>query len=185
MIEGDALALPEAALAEAKALLRAGDAGEDEAIAAMLASAADLCERFTGQVLIARAFRETLAAAPAETRRSHGWRRLARTPVRAIVAVERLAADGAATPVPAGEHAIDIDANGDGWIRADPRPGPVRVSFEAGLASDWAGVPASLAQGVLRLAAHFYTYRTDAGAQAEPPAAVAALWRPWRRLRIA
>jgi hypothetical protein len=38
---------------------------------------------------------------------------------------------------------------------------------------------------VLRLAAHFYTYRTDAGAQAEPPAAVAALWRPWRRLRLA
>jgi uncharacterized phiE125 gp8 family phage protein len=185
MIEGDAPALPEAALAEAKALLRAGDAGEDGLIAPMLASAANLCERFTGQVLIARAFRETFSRADVARSRGHGWRRLARTPVRSISAVERLAADGSATTVPAGEYAIDIDANGDGWIRVDLASGRVRVSFEAGVGADWDGVPMALRQGVLRLAAHFYTYRTDAGAQAEPPAAVAALWRPWRRLRLA
>ena len=183
MIEGDVPALPAAALAEAKALLRAGDAGEDALIAAMLASAAALCERFTGQVLIAQPLRETLGGRHPPHRR--GWRRLARTPVRSIDAVERIAGDGGAIPVPAGDYAIDIDANGDGWIRVDLAPGPVRVAFEAGLAPDWDGVPVALRQGVLRLAAHLYTYRTDAGAQAEPPAAVAALWRPWRRLRLA
>jgi uncharacterized phiE125 gp8 family phage protein len=185
MIDGDAPALPEAALAEAKALLRAGDSGEDALIAPMLASAASLCERFTGQVLIARTFRETLGRAGTHSVHNHGWRRLARTPVRSIGAVERLAADGVATPVPAGEYAVDIYANGDGWIRVDLAAGRVRVSFEAGVGADWDGVPVALRQGVLRLAAHFYTYRTDAGAQAEPPAAVAALWRPWRRLRLA
>jgi len=182
MIEGDVPVLPEAALAEAKALLRAGDAGEDALIGAMLASAACLCERFTGQVLIARTLRETLGARHPPHRR--GWRKLARTPVRAIGAVERIGEGGGATLVPAGDYAVDIDANGDGWIRVDPAPGPVRVSFEAGLATDWDGVPMALRQGVLRLAAHLYTYRTDSGAQAEPPAAVAALWRPWRRLRL-
>jgi uncharacterized phiE125 gp8 family phage protein len=188
MIEGDALVLPEAALAEAKALLRAGDAGEDALIAAMLATAASLCERFTGQVLIARGFQQSFgrgSPAGVPLTRCHGWRRLGRSPVRAIGAVERVAPDGGAATLPAGEYAIDIDSNGDGWIRADPGPGPIRVSFDAGLAVDWDGVPVPLQQGVLRLAAHLYTYRTDAGAQAEPPAAVAALWRPWRRLRLA
>jgi uncharacterized phiE125 gp8 family phage protein len=183
MIEGDEPVLPAAALAEAKALLRAGEADEDALIEAMLASAASLCERFTGQVLIARTLRETVGGRHPPHRR--GWRRLSRTPVRTIAAVERIAPDGSATPVPAGDYAIDIDGNGDGWVRVDPAPGPVRVSFEAGLAEDWDDVPIALRQGVLRLAAHLYTYRTDAGAQAEPPAAVAALWRPWRRLRLA
>jgi uncharacterized phiE125 gp8 family phage protein len=182
MIEGDALLLPAEALAETKALLRAGDAGEDPLIAAMLESAGALCERFTGQVLIARAFRQTLDL---RDPRGCGWRRLARTPVRSIGAVEALAADGSAAPLAPGDYAVDIDANGDGWVRAADPPERVRVSFEAGLAVDWAGIPEPLRQGILRLAAHLYTFRTDAGAQAEPPAAVSALWRPWRRLRLA
>jgi uncharacterized phiE125 gp8 family phage protein len=185
MIEGDGFDLPAEALAEAKALLRAGDAGEDALIGAMLASAAGLCERFTGQVLIARTFRETWERALAGTRRRHGWRRLARTPVRSITGVETVAADGSATPLGAGEYAIDIDSNGDGWLRAAHEDRRIRISFEAGLAADWEGLPSTLRQGVLRLAGHFYTFRTDAGAQAEPPAAVTALWRPWRRLRLA
>ena len=184
MIEGEALVLPEAALTDAKALLRAGDAGEDALIAAMLRSAADLCERFTGQALIARGFVETLHSG-ATTRRSHGWRRLGRTPVRAIGAVEVMAADGSASPLIASDYAVDIDANGDGWLRAAHGPATLRVSYEAGLAAAWDGVPEALRQGILRLAGHLYTFRTDAGAQAEPPAAVTALWRPWRRLRLA
>jgi uncharacterized phiE125 gp8 family phage protein len=183
MIEGDALSLPLEAVAEAKALLRAGDAGEDALIGTMLTGAAELCERFTGQVLIARGFHETWGWRHSDARR-HGWRRLARTPVRSITAVELVAADGGATPLPAGEYALDIDANGDGWLRADHALRRIRIGFEAGLAASWAEVPAALKQGVLRLAGHFYTYRTDAGAAAEPPAAVSALWRPWRRLRL-
>lgn len=183
MIEGDALALPPEAVAEAKALLRAGDAGEDALIGAMLTSAAELCERFTGQVLIARAFRETWGRGEGDARR-RGWRRLARTPVRSITTVDQLDADGVATPLAPGDYAIDIDANGDGWLRADPARRRIRVGFEAGLAEGWAGLPAALRHGVLRLAGHFYMARTDADAPAEPPAAVAALWRPWRRLRL-
>jgi uncharacterized phiE125 gp8 family phage protein len=184
MIEGDSLVLPADALAQAKALLRAGDAGEDTLIADMLASAGSLCERFTGQVLIARNFRETLGRPSALAVRSHGWRRLARTPVRSIATLEAIGPDGEVQALAPADYAIDIDGNGDGWVRTARAQRSMRVTFEAGLASGWSEVPEALRQGILRLAAHLYTFRTDAGAQAKPPAAVTALWRPWRRLRL-
>ena len=91
-------------------------------------------------------------------------------------------ADGAAFALAADAYAIDIDAGGQGWLRvlAPGAAGRARVTYQAGLAADWAGVPAPLAQGVVLLAAHLFS-----GAAGEPPAAVTALWRPWRRLRLA
>jgi uncharacterized phiE125 gp8 family phage protein len=183
MVEGDILVLPAEALAEAKTLMRAGDAGEDALIGAILQSAGTLCEQFTCQVLIARTVRQTLDEGQGHPR-ERGWRRLARTPVRAIGALEALTADGSATVLAPADHAVDIDANGDGWVRSARATGRLRVTYEAGLAADWAGVPAPLRHGILRLTAHLFTFRADAGAQAEPPAAVTALWRPWRRLRL-
>jgi uncharacterized phiE125 gp8 family phage protein len=57
-----------------------------------------------------------------------------------------------------------------------------KISFTAGVAADWNGVPEPLRQGIVRLAAHLYGARgQDEGA---PPASVAALWRPWRRVRL-
>ena len=48
---------------------------------------------------------------------------------------------------------------------------------------DWADVPPSLKEGILRFAAHLYRERDEAK-PAEPPAAVAALWRPYREFRL-
>ena len=45
-------------------------------------------------------------------------------------------------------------------------------------------LPEGLRQGVIRLAAHHYRERDMRRAHAVPPAAVAALWRPWRRMRL-
>jgi uncharacterized phiE125 gp8 family phage protein len=59
----------------------------------------------------------------------------------------------------------------------------VRVSGTAGLAQDENGVPEPIRQGVLRLVAHLFTARD--GEAGEPPAAVTALWRPYRRTRLA
>ena len=53
----------------------------------------------------------------------------------------------------------------------------------AALPEDWADIPPSLAEGILRFAAHLYRARDHADESA-PPAAVAALWRPWRALRL-
>ena len=92
------------------------------------------------------------------------------------------------TPLEATAFAIDIDRGGDGWVRLTA-PGElrrIRVGYEAGVAGAWADLPAALRHGILRLAAHLYTHRAGEGGRGtdEPPAAVAALWRPFRRLRL-
>jgi uncharacterized phiE125 gp8 family phage protein len=180
MIESEALALPPEAAGAAKGFLRVERADEDGLIGALVAAAAELCEAFTGQALLARGFAETMPA-------SRAWQRLTRTPVRAITSVEALPAEGAPQPLASGAYAIDIDAAGDGWVRL-AAPGEarrIRVGYQAGLAGAWADLPSALRQGVLRLAAHFYTRRVDENAPREaPPAAVAALWRPFRRIRL-
>jgi uncharacterized phiE125 gp8 family phage protein len=159
-------------LHELKALLRIDGGAEDALLAGFLRSAWAACETFTGLLLVARPGEEMVEA-------DRRWRRLAAAPVQAIEQVE--APDGAALPVE--QWAVDIDADGNGWVRAmGDGERRVRARFRAGLAADWNGVPEPLRHGIVRLAAHLYTARED-GAPA-PPAAVAALWRPWRRLRI-
>lgn len=165
------------ALDEVKAMLRIASGDEDALIAGLVRSAADLCERFTGRLLIARAVNETLA-------RRTGWQRLGAAPVQAIDAVAALDAAGEATPLGIGDYSIDIDASGEGWVRlhAAPTGARVRVSYVAGMAASPSDLPEALRQGIVRLAAHFFIERDAA---AGPPAAVTALWRPWRRLSIA
>jgi uncharacterized phiE125 gp8 family phage protein len=180
MIEGEALGLPPEAAAAAKGFLRVERGDEDVLIAGLVAAAAELCEGFTGQALLERGFAETINA-------SRAWQRLGRSPVRAIESVEALPAEGPAQALGSDSYAIDIDSNGDGWVRL-VAPGEVqriRVGYQAGAASAWAELPSAIRHGILRLAAHFYTSRVGEGARRdEPPAAVAALWRPYRRLRL-
>lgn len=178
MVTGEVLDLGADALREAKAYLRMAGGDEDEMLARLLAAAGAQCEAFTGKVLVARGFEETAAA-------SAGWRRLGRGPVLAITGVEAVRADGIGVPLSAGAYAIDIDARGDGWVRVTEAGGAtrVRVTYQAGLAGGWAGLPEALRQGVVRLAVDLYAHR-DAEAGRAPPAAVTALWRPWRRLGL-
>lgn len=171
------------ALVEAKALLRIDGTGEDGVLTRLIGNATGLCEAFVGQWLMVREGREKIAPR-AE------WQRLSATPVRAILGLEGLSLDGDPAPLDPGAYAVDIDASGDGWTRIEDAGdvGMVQVHFEAGLATGdhWDDLPEPLRQGVLRLVAHLYGQRMSAsGAGMEPPAAVTALWRPWRRLRLA
>lgn len=160
-------------LDEAKAYLRVENGAEDALIGTMLTGAQAVCEEFLGGPLVRRELAATIA-------RGASWQRLAAAPVWAIGTVEALDDEGAATVLPANGYAIDIDARGEGWVRV-PGSGRVRVTYEAGIAADAEAVPVPIAQGVIRLAAHLYTVR-DAAQM--PPAAVTALWRPWRRMRL-
>ena len=177
MLSAAAIVPSAGAIAEAKAYARIEGNGEDELVARLVASAIELCEQFTGQALLARSFSQVLPA-------SGCWTRLGVAPVRAITAVEGLSGTGDGTPLQVQDYAIDIDASGEGWVRVT-RPGAerLRVSFEAGLAADWAAVPDALRHGVLRLAAHLFMERGETTSPV--PAAVNALWRPWRRMRLA
>lgn len=50
-------------------------------------------------------------------------------------------------------------------------------------ASEWADLDEALRHGIIRYAAHHYRER-DSGGAVQPPAAVAALWYPWRMVRL-
>jgi uncharacterized phiE125 gp8 family phage protein len=168
---------PPVSLAEAQAYLRV-DTGQEEALlAGLVRSATGLCEAFVNQMVMARAFTEELAP-------SGAWQRLSKTPVREITAVEAVDSGGIAILLPAANYAIDIDASGDGWVRASlpPDGGRIRISGRAGMADEPNQVPEPIRQGVLRLVAHLFTARDGEGG--EPPAAVTALWRPYRRMRL-
>ena len=176
MLAGD-LAAPAVTLAEAQAYVRV-ETGEEEAIlAGLIRTATAMCEQFTGRVLLSRDFTETL-------RGFAEWQRLGLTPVRSIDAVEAIAEDGTATPLAAGAYAVDVDSAGDGWVRLMPgfSSCKMRVSGTAGMAVDSSDVPEPLRQGIVRLTAHLFNARD--GGDGDPPAAVTAMWRPFRRMRF-
>lgn len=177
LILADPIAPPGEAISEAKAYLRIDGGDEDAPLARLIAVAIGHGEAFTGQTLIARAMRETLTI-------GGDWRRLGRAPVVSIAGVEALSPTAAPVTLGTEAFAIDIDAGGNGRVRlAEAGARRVRVTYVAGLAGGWSGLPEPIAQGVLRLAAHLFTHR-DAGDEGAPPAAIAALWRPWRRMRL-
>lgn len=159
-------------LDEVKDFLRIEGSAEDALLAALVRTASELAEAFTGQKLIARDFIERVRAVST-------WTRLVATPVVSINAVE-----GDAGTLPGTAYEIDIDAAGDGWVRViAPEGRSVSVHSRAGMASDWNGIPEPIRLGIIRLTAHLYTHRDrqDVGGV---PTAVVALWRPWRRMRL-
>lgn len=172
------IAEPAVTMSEAQAYVRI-ETGEEEAIVAgLIRTASALCESFLSQVVIARAFSEDLPA-------SGEWERLTAGPVRAITGIEGVDDDGAATPLQTGDYSIDVDSSGDGWVRIASSLvcRRLRVSGTAGMAASENEVPEPIRQGILRLVAYLFNARD--GGDGEPPAAVSALWRPYRRMRIA
>ena len=107
--------------------------------------------------------------------------------MQAVTWVEGIPATGARFALAAADYAVDLDADGGASFRLVQAGAAERVAvrFTAGLAAAWTDLPESLRHGVLRLAAHHYRQRESDTPQAMPPAAVAALWRPWRRVRVA
>ncbi len=159
-------------LAECKAYLRLERDDEDALLAGFIRTAMALCEAFTGQQLLARSGEQRLAV-------TRDWQRIAVVPVVAITGVF-----DAAQTVGADRYETDIDIAGCGWVRlGDSSLAAPVVAFRAGLAADWNGVPEPIRQGLMRLVAHLFRHR-DAADAGPPPAAVAAMWRPWRRLRL-
>ena len=172
-------ALAPAALAELKDWLGISLASEDAALGVQLRVALETCEAFTGIIPIESDCEEIFAV-------SADWMKLETRPVHAILAVEAIPANGSRVPFATDAYAIDFAGDGTGMVRVT-NPGlaaRIAVRFSAGLAADWANLPDGLRHGVIRLAAHQYRQRETRGEESMPPAAVAALWRPWRRLRL-
>jgi uncharacterized phiE125 gp8 family phage protein len=178
MLSHDALSLDSAMLDEAKGYLRLETGEEDAPLAAIVLASIGHAEAFTGQTLIRRDVRQILPS-------SSQWQRFGATPVTAINSVTGLPADGAGFVLPAANYTLDIDGNGDGHIRVMQAgaAGRVEINYTAGIASNWSELPEALRLGILRLIGHLHLHR-DSTQDLGPPAAVAALLRPWRRMRL-
>ena len=162
------------AVAAVKAYLRIEGEGaradETGALTRAAESAVMLAEAYLGRVLIARDFVQVIGGTDGYGGDyGGGWTVLAASPVSAV------------TGVPVGDgYAVDLEVDGTAKVRTPAGSAKIAVSYRAGTAADWAAVPGAVAQGIVMLAAHLFEDRSDA----VPPAAVAALWRPWRRMRL-
>ncbi|WP_425229238.1 head-tail connector protein [Sphingomonas sp.] len=176
-----ASAVPVSVLADlagaARGYLRVGESVEAGLLARLAETAVTTAEAFCGTVIVQRQAEDVLAVSAA-------WQRLATAPVTAIMGVTALPAGAAPLVLPVDAYAVDIDAGGDGWVRVTAAGGAAQlaVSYMAGRATSLAAVPAALAQGMVLLVAHLFEHRDG---DVLPPAAVAALWRPFRVMRLA
>lgn len=169
----------ELALTELKHWLGITRADDDAALAGLLASSVALCEAFTGQTPLRQVVEEVISPAA-------GWYKLVSCPVRELVGAALIAVDGTRTALAEPDYVFELRAAGDACVRLpqtlDGRG--VALQLSVGIAGDWSAIPAPLKQGIIRLAAHHHLDR-DGKPAAAPPASVTALWRPWRRMRLA
>jgi uncharacterized phiE125 gp8 family phage protein len=178
MLSLQALGLDSVMLDEAKAYLRIETDQEDAPLGAIILAAIGHAEEYTRQLLLRRNVRQIISARPE-------WTRLSATPVASVNTVTGLLADGGSFVLPAANYDAEIGANGDAYIRViqPGAAGRADISYQAGIAPTWAELPETLRLGILRLTGHLHLHR-DAENDAGPPAAVAALLRPYRRMTL-
>ena len=165
-------------LNEARGWLRLGATIDDAVVAGLVRAATSVCEAFIGRWLIVRAGEEILPLAPG------GVVQTGVRPVVGVDAVDLLLPDGGEAALAAGDYRAAIDRDGTARVTIDDPRGAVRVRvvYRAGIAEGANDVPEAIRQGILRMTQHLHDARDGAGAA--PPAAIAALWQPWRRLTL-
>jgi len=166
------------ALDDLKSWLGISRPNEDALLTDLLAASVSLCEAFTGQSPLEQTVEETV---PSET----GSCTLSARPAQSLVAVQIMNEDGSRLALDPSEFEFSIDAGYRACIelKSTPEARSILVSMRAGIAPVWTAMPEALKQGIIRLAAFHYRDR-ETGRDAEPPASVAALWRPWRTFRL-
>jgi len=162
----------------------AADSAEDAALAGFLRAAIAAVEARTGKVLLTRRFRMRI-----EDWRDREAQPLPLAPVLSVQSVEIDEGDGQVTAVPPSDLRLIPDQQRPLLVPRGvmlpgvPDRGFVTIVFTAGFGTDWANVPADLAQAVILLAAQYYEDRGSQGVAAALPMAVAGLIERWRAVR--
>lgn len=136
-----------------------------------------ICEAFIGQWLVARAMEEELPLCARGVL-------LGMRPVVGVDEVILLSPAGAETVLGASEYHLAIGRDGTARLTI-PAPGDavrVRIAYRAGMAEGANGVPEAIRQGIVRMIQHLHDARDGTGEA--PPAMIAALWQPWRRMSL-
>ncbi|GMN02269.1 hypothetical protein [Erythrobacter sp. MTPC3] len=167
-------------LADLKSWLGISRTNEDELLIGLLRASLDICEGFTGQMPLAQTVEERVSPMA-------GCRTLASQPLVNVVSVQAIAEGGTRAELAPDSYTVTLQAAGGASFELK-RSLPdqlVAISLVAGIAGDWQTMPGALKQGVIRMAAYHYRDREGDGTRSSPPpASVAALWRPWRQLRL-
>lgn len=164
-------------LNEARGWLRLGATIDDAVVAGLVRAATNICGAFIGHWLVIRAAEERLSIAA-------GGMRLHARPVVAIDAVVLLAAGGGETALDHDGYRLHRGRDGSARLMID-RPGDaaeVRITYRAGVAADANAIPEAIRQGIVRMVQHLHDARD--GTSEAPPAMIAALWQPWRRIQL-
>ena len=167
LIEDSPVALAALPVEKFKAHLRLGTGFsdgdvQDPVLEGFLRAAIGAIEARTGKALIERAFTWTLSAWRDETGQV-----MPIAPVTGITGVVMRDAGGAESAVEVGDYRLEESAVRPvlrpvgALLPAIPAGGSVVVSFTAGMAEEWGGLPADLGQAVLLLAAHYHEYRHE------------------------
>lgn len=171
-------------LNEARGWLRMGAAGagaDDAVVAQLIRAATNICEAFIGRWLIVRAGEEVAALRDGAARPSA---QPAARPVVAVDGVTLILPDGGETLLGEADYRVTIARDGTAHVAVHDARGArqARVAYRAGMAANANGIPEAIRQGIVRMVQHLHEARD--GADGAPPAAVAALWQPWRRLTL-
>lgn len=169
-------------LNEARGWLRLGATIDDAVVAGLVRAATNICEAFVGQWLVMRAGEEILPIGASAS--GAGAVRLSARPVVGIDAVALLRDDGGEAALAPSDYRVTIARDGTARLAVD-HPGDavqMRVAYRAGMADDANGIPEAIRQGIVRMVQHLHDARDGAGEA--PPAMIAALWHPWRRLTL-
>lgn len=167
------------ALDELKSWLAISTPGDNGPLTALLRSSLEMFESFTGQIPLECTCKEVISA-------SGAWQAISTQPVQAIIEMEGQYGNGQTFGIPTSDYDIELDAGGGAHVRIRNTGIAQRIAvfFVAGIAPDWASLPDAVRHGVIRLAAHNYRQRDEDADGPVPPASIAALWRPWRRMRL-
>lgn len=166
------------ALTEFKDWLGISRSNEDGLLVQLLGAALAMCEAFTSKAPLEQRVEESVPA-------NRGRYRLISRPAQLLLSVEAIGSDGGRTPIDGSLFEFEVDAAGLASIelKSQIEARGIAVQMTAGLAASWPALPKPLRQGIIRLAAFYYRDR-DHEKAVQPPASVAALWRPWRVMRL-
>lgn len=161
-------------LNEARAWLRLGATVDDAVVAQLVRAATNICEAFISQWVIVRVAEESLPL-------DGGAVRLGARPVVAVDEVTLLRPDGSEAKPDRERWRAMIARDGTATVAIhDCGAGDrARIAYRAGMAAGPNGVPEAIRQGIVRMTQHLHDARDSDGGG--PPAAIAALWQPWRR----
>jgi uncharacterized phiE125 gp8 family phage protein len=178
-------AVPPVSLAEAKQFLRLETADEDALIGALIATAVERCEDYTGRALITQTWRLVFDAWPGPAVS------LVKAPLLAVDHIKTFAADDSAQTLDPAAYFVDRDAApgrvvaraGQAWPVPGRASAGIEIQFQAGYGANWNQVPQALRSGLLALVATFFERRLEPAGGALPQA-VTALWHPYRIIRL-